>query len=50
MDMFAELFPRNGCLCWLHNSVFQQTRHNNNNNKFDYVKVKAKETAVNFLG
>jgi hypothetical protein len=28
MDVFAETFPNNGCLCWLQNSRFQQTCHN----------------------
>jgi hypothetical protein len=27
-DKFAELFPSNICLCWLHNSGFRQTYHN----------------------
>jgi hypothetical protein len=26
--MFAELFPSNGCLCWLHSSCFDQICHN----------------------
>jgi hypothetical protein len=25
--LFTEPFPSNGCLCWLHNSGFQQTCH-----------------------
>jgi hypothetical protein len=28
--VLEELFPSNGCLCWLHNSGFQQTCHNMN--------------------
>jgi hypothetical protein len=27
VGIFAELFPSNSCLCWLHNSGFQQTCH-----------------------
>jgi hypothetical protein len=32
--VFLEPFPSNGCLCWLHNSSFQQICHNTffNNN------------------
>jgi hypothetical protein len=26
-DVITEPFPSYGCLCWLHNSVFQQTCH-----------------------
>jgi hypothetical protein len=28
MGMFARPFPSECCLCWSHNSGFQQTRHN----------------------
>jgi hypothetical protein len=28
LGVFTELFPSNGCLCWLHSSRFQQTCHN----------------------
>jgi hypothetical protein len=27
MDVFAELFPSNGCPCWFHNSCFEQICH-----------------------
>jgi hypothetical protein len=28
MDMFTEPFPSNACLCWIHNSGFQQAYDN----------------------
>jgi hypothetical protein len=35
MSMFTEPFPTNCCLCWLPNSGYQQTWHNNNNYRND---------------